>query len=268
MPLAAWSSTNYWDSAPATRTRLVRQAWDRLDRIDRHAGVRFSVVAHAPYSVSPALFSTVARAQRESPLSVHLAESAEELEFLQSGGGPFRDLLEELGGWDSGWTPPRQDPVSYIQALGYLTPGCLVVHGVHLTVAALERLREQHAVIVTCPRSNEWVGAGIPPVAHFYASGLPVAIGTDSLASVGSLSLFDELAALRRIAPEVSAASFLESATRTGAEALGQADRFGTITQGKRPALLEVGVPAGINDVEEYLVGGIAADDIRWISPC
>ena len=63
----------------------VQQAWGRLDGLDRHAGLRFSVVAHAPYSVSPALFSAIARSQREAPLSVHLAESAEELEFLRSG---------------------------------------------------------------------------------------------------------------------------------------------------------------------------------------
>ena len=139
------------------------------------------------------------------------------------------------------------------------------MHGVHLTPADLERLRDQQAVIVTCPRSNEWVGAGMPPVSHFYASGVPVAIGTDSLASVGSLNLFDELAALRRIAPEVSAASLLESATRTGAEALGHGDRYGHIAPGKRAALLEVRVPAGIRDVEEYLVGGIAPDDIPGV---
>jgi cytosine/adenosine deaminase-related metal-dependent hydrolase len=243
----------------------VRRAWGRLDGLEHHDGVRLSVVAHAPYSVSPALFSAIARSQRESPLSVHLAESAEEMEFLQSGRGPFRDLLQELNSWDSSWTPPRQDPVSYLETLGYLTPGCLVVHGVHLTTTALERLREDEAVIVTCPRSNEWVGAGMPPVSHFYASGVPVAIGTDSLASVGSLNLFDELAALRRIAPEVSAASLLESATRIGAKALGYGERYGRLAPGTRPALLEVRVPAGLSDVEEYLVGGIARDDVRWV---
>jgi cytosine/adenosine deaminase-related metal-dependent hydrolase len=108
----------------------------------------------------------------------------------------------------------------------------------------------------------------MPPVSHFYASGVPVAIGTDSLASVGSLHLFDELAALRRIAPEVSAASLLESATRVGAEALGHGGRYGTIAPGKRPALLEVRLPEGLGDVEEYLVGGIAPDRVRWIGSC
>ncbi len=58
--------------------------------------------------------------------------------------------------------------------------------------------------------------AGCRACPGFYAAGLAVAIGTDSLASSPSLNLFDELAELRRIAPDVSAACLLESATRVG----------------------------------------------------
>ncbi len=253
---------------------LVRQAWARLDETavrgtDAAAlsslPFAWSVVAHAPYSVSAELFVAIARARRTAPLSVHLAESLEEIEFLQSGTGPFRDLLQDLGAWIPGWSAPARDPVGYLAALDYLTPGCLVVHGVHLGRGDLETLRTREAVLVTCPRSNEWVGAGMPPVAHFYASGVPVAVGTDSLASAPSLNLFDELAALRRMAPEVTAASLLESATRVGAEALGFGDRFGTIEPGKQAALVAVRVPAGVGDVEEYLVGGVDREEISAI---
>ena len=250
--------------------QLVRQAWHRLDAAGGAAAsaqtaLSKSVVAHAPYSVSAELFLAIARARRAAPLAVHLAESPEEIEFLQSGTGPFRELLDELGAWPPGWPPPQCDPVEYLGRLEYLTPGCLVVHGVHLTRDALDRLREAESVLVTCPRSNEWVGAGMPPVAQFYASGVAVAIGTDSLASSPSLNLFDELAALRRMAPEVTAASLLESATRIGAEALGQGDRYGTLEPGKVAALVAVRVPAGTTDVEEYLVGGVDSRDIRRI---
>jgi cytosine/adenosine deaminase-related metal-dependent hydrolase len=252
---------------------VVREAWARLDQAqlpEREGGrpdpaLLRGVVAHAPYSVSAELFSAIARSQRTAPLTVHLAESPEEIEFLQTGAGPFRRLLEDLGVWPLEWSAPRRDPVEYLIDLGYLTPGCLVVHGVHLTPRALERLREQAAVLVTCPRSNEWVGAGMPPVSHFYASGVPVALGTDSLASVPSLNLFDELAALRRIAPEVSAASLIHSATSVGAEALGHGARYGTVAPGKRAELVRVRVPAQTADVEEYLVGGIPAEDIGWV---
>src|SRR5262249_8482102 len=157
------------------------------------------------------------------------------------------------------------DPALYLSQRGYLRPGVMVVHGVHLTPDALDQLRTSRAVIVTCPRSNEWVGAGAPPLARFYASGIRIALGTDSLASAPTLSIFDELAEARRLAPEVSAASLLESATRIGADALGFGTEFGTIAAGKRAALLAVRVPGDVRDVEEYLVSGVAPRDIEWM---
>jgi cytosine/adenosine deaminase-related metal-dependent hydrolase len=86
---------------------------------------------------------------------------------------------------------------------------------------------------------------------------VPVAVGTDSLASTATLNLFDELAEMRRIAPEVTAASLLESATRVGARALGLGRDFGTLSAGKRAVLVRVQIPAAVRDVEEYLVGGV-----------
>ncbi len=199
---------------------------------------------------------------------MHLAESSEEVEFLRTGLGPMRRMLEDLGAWTGAWRAPACDPVRYLADLGYLTPGVLVVHGVHLTDEDLDRLREARAVLVTCPRSNHWVGAGSPRLARFYASGVPVAIGTDSLASAPSLSVFDELAEMRRIAPEVSAAALLDSATQQGALALGFGRDYGTLTAGKRAALVAVQVPAAARDgdVEEYLVSGVPAAAIRRVA--
>jgi cytosine/adenosine deaminase-related metal-dependent hydrolase len=212
------------------------------------------------------LFRAIAAARRDAPLAVHLGESPEEMEFLRSGRGPIRALLERLGAWNESWTAPACDPVEYLDRLGYLAPGCLAVHGVHLSDEALGRLRARGAVIVTCPRSNVWVGAGPPPAARFYASGIPVAIGTDSLASCATLSVFDELAELRRIAPGVAPARLLESATRVGAVALGLGADFGTLSPGKRAAVIAVQVPSGVADVEEYLVGGVVTVAIKWVN--
>ena len=63
------------------------------------------------------------------------------------------------------------------------------------------------------------------------------------------------------------ARAILESATRIGAEALGFGDEFGTIEPGKRAALIAVRVPDAVEDVEEYLVGGIEPADVAWLSP-
>jgi cytosine/adenosine deaminase-related metal-dependent hydrolase len=255
-------------AAPAQMVkRAAAQAESEAEAVAHaHVPIHVTVVAHAPYSVSPALFREIASRASAVPLAVHLGESAEEMELLRTGRGPIRDLLETLGVWTDLWPVPSCDPVEYMHRLGYLRPGLLAVHAVHLTDEALATLAESEAVVVTCPRSNLWVGAGMPRVAHFYAAGLPVAIGTDSLASVDTLNLFDELAELRRVAPDVTAASLLDSATRVGAVALGFGSSFGTLSPGKRAALVAVDVPADVTDVEEYLVSGVPASAVRRMS--
>jgi cytosine/adenosine deaminase-related metal-dependent hydrolase len=251
--------------------RVVREAEARIAE-HRALPLELSVVAHAPYSVSPDLITAIARAPRTAPLAIHLGESVEEIEFLATGQGPIRRMLEQLGVWDGTWPVPGCGPVEYIARLGYLQAGTLVVHGVHLSMSALVALKQAGAVLVSCPRSNLWVGTGSPPLARSYESGVPVVFGTDSLASVDTLSMFDELAEARRVARGVPAASLLDSATRQGARALGLGALFGSIEAGRRAALIAVALPDGdrrfgATDVEEYLVGGDvdAAADVRLV---
>lgn len=245
--------------------RLVTDAAAQLAARQPSPRLRPSIVPHAPYSVSPALFRAIAEASGARAVSVHLAESAEELRFLRDGTGPWRDLLGRLGVWNDTWQPPGCGPVEYLDRLGLVTPRLLAVHGTQLEAPDLARLAAAGATVVACPRSNRWTGAGTPPVEAFYASGVRVAIGTDSLASVEDLNLFAELAALRRLAPRVPAPRLLASATRHGADALGFGEEYGTLDPGRRASLIAVRVPAGTPDVEEYLVGGIEPPAIRWL---
>ena len=71
---------------------------------------------------------------------------------------------------------------------------------------------------------------------------------------------------MRRLAPDVAPECLLESATRIGAEGLGFGDDFGTLTAGKRAALVAVDVPAAVGDVEEYLVSGVPAARVRRVA--
>jgi aminodeoxyfutalosine deaminase len=228
--------------------------------------VRPGLAPHAPYSVSPDLFRAVAdeAAEHGLPSSVHLAESPEEVDFLRTGRGAIADTLKELGAWNDAWSPPGVDPAAYLDQLGVLRPGLLVVHATQLAPPALSRLADRGCVIVSCPRSNRWVGAGDPPLDDFYASGAPVTFGTDSLASAPDLDMFAELAAARALS-SVPAAKLLESATLTAARALGFGDDLGSIAPGKRADLLAVRIPPGVVDVEEYLVGGIDPSDVTWL---
>ena len=254
-------------SAPDPADR-VAQACHRLDALEPNERVRPALAAHAPYSVSPAMLEAIAtraRSSRLAPWSVHLSEGAEETEFIRTGTGPWRVLLEELGAWDSGWVAPGVSPVEYLDRARLLDSSALVVHGVQMSERDLALLEQRGATLVTCPRSNVYTGAGAPPIEAFYQSGVRVAVGTDSLASTPDLNLFAELQAMRRLAPSIAAASLLESATIQGARALGFDAGYGTIETGKLARLLAVDVPGGVTDVEEYLVSGIRPEQVRWV---
>ncbi len=251
---------------PAGRVRDARAAAEAAG-VDA-GGVRVSLAPHAPYSVSSALFQAIRAdvdAHPGSVTSVHLGESAAEVELLTQGSGPARLMLERLGVWTSDWQIPGVSPTEYLGGLGFLSPDSLVVHGVQFTADDLARVKAGGSTLVSCPRSNAYVGVGAPPLESFYAAGVPVVFGTDSLASCADLNMFAELAEARRIAPAVSARDLLRSATLTGAQALRHDDEYGSIEAGKRAALIAVRVPPGVDDVEEYLVRGVQPDAITWL---
>jgi cytosine/adenosine deaminase-related metal-dependent hydrolase len=246
---------------------VVEQAQRAIDAVPATAMVRASLAAHAPYSVAPDVFRAITRLNAQRPCSVHLAESQEEVEFIRSGTGPWRTLLEELGSWDAAWAAPGGTPVEFLDGCGFLDSHLLAVHGVQMSRGDLARLAERGVTLVTCPRSNAYTGAGAPPVADFYESGVRVAIGTDSLASAPDLNVFAELRELRRLAPSVPAAQLLDSATRQGARGLGFDAEYGTIEAGKSARLIAVSIPDNVEDVEEYLVSGIEPDQVKWLNP-
>ncbi len=227
-----------------------------------------SLAPHAPYSVSPRLFQGIRAAQARTPFlpsSVHLGESPEEVELLAAGTGAWRALLERLNAWDDEWTPPGCSPAAYLEQMRVLDGRLLAVHGVQCDDADLAVLKARGATLVTCPRSNDYVGVGDPPVERFYRSGVAVAVGTDSLASNDDLNLFSDVARMRAIAPRVPAARLLESATVVGARALGFEDRSRGIEPGVPSSLIAIEIPRDVVDVEEYLVSGIAPAQVRWV---
>ena len=250
--------------------RKVREARASVESAGAGDDVRISLAPHAPYSVSPALFGAIRHdldSQRIGISSVHLGEAPEEVELLRRGTGVVRDMLERLGVWTETWQAPGVSPVEYLTGIGFLDSRVLVVHGVQFDGDDLRRLRAMGVTLVSCPRSNRYVGVGSPPLEVFYAMDVSVAFGTDSLASVADLNMFAELAEARRIAPRVPPRVLLRSATLTAARALAFDDQFGSIEPGKRAALLAVRVPAGVTDVEEYLVSGaVEPEAITWVA--
>lgn len=230
---------------------ILGAAAERLEAIDAISEVRAArgrienvLTPHAAHTTShPLLKALGGRAVASGEmLSIHVAESEEESQFLRDGTGPFKDFLVERDAWEPGWKAPGMTPVAYLDRLGVLTPRTLAVHCIHIDHQDLSRLQARGVTVVTCPRSNQRLGVGKAPVAKLMASGIPVALGTDSLASSPDLDVFTEVAHLRQDHPGLSPAAALRIATLNGARALGLATQLGSIEAGKLASLAVVGL--------------------------
>jgi cytosine/adenosine deaminase-related metal-dependent hydrolase len=96
---------------------------------------------------------------------------------------------------------------------------------------------------------------GIPNLPAMLAAGVRVCLGTDSLASAGSLDLMDDVAAVRAAFPEVDPATIVHMATQGGALALGLPD-LGAIEPGKRAALAYARADVEPKDPLAFLADG------------
>jgi cytosine/adenosine deaminase-related metal-dependent hydrolase len=109
--------------------------------------------------------------------------------------------------------------------------------------------------VVLCPRSNQSLGVGAADLPGLLGAGVRLALGTDSLASVGSLDVLEDAVLLHELFPGVEPAAIVRMATLGGAEALGL-DDLGAIAPGRRAALAFA--PAGAPPAEphEFLLSG------------
>lgn len=222
---------------------------------------------HAPYSVWPDLWARTAETARRHGLrwTTHLAEPPDEREFLLQGTGPLRDYLQALGVWDGSFPVPGRAGLALLDAAGALDERALLVHGVHLLPAEMDRLAESGATLCLCPRSNAFLGLPPAPVRDLVTRGVRLCLGTDSKASNRDLSVWGEMRAVRRLVPELPAARILEMATVRGAMALGMSHLSGTLRPGILARLAAVDCTGEFPDQEpeEALLRETVEDRVR-----
>jgi cytosine/adenosine deaminase-related metal-dependent hydrolase len=197
-----------------------------------------SIVPHAPYSVSPALFRLIAEQAKGTVLAIHNQEDESENEFLLSGRGEFTRLYDalgldvsffhgtgrrSLGSW-VGWFSPEQ-PV-------------IAVHNVATNEEDLLSVAGRALSFCLCPNANLYIGGRLPDVELLVRSGCSIVVGTDSLASNHGLSILEELKALEQAFPGLDAGLLLGWATLNGAVALGMEAALGSFAPGKTPGVV------------------------------
>jgi 5-methylthioadenosine/S-adenosylhomocysteine deaminase len=241
------------------------------------AAVVVGVSPHAPYTVSRPLYRLVAeRAAGENiPVAVHIAESQAEADLVERGTGPFAAAWKQRG------IPPIQrarSPIALLEETGVLHPGLLAIHAVRADTPDLELLRDRGCSVALCPVSNVRHGHGAPALRALRGAGLALGIGTDSVASVGSLDLFREMRAARDLGG-MTAEEVIELGTIGGARALGMDSQVGSLEEGKWADLCVLSCPpepgpdrgslarrildTGAGDVVQTYVGGRCVYDVR-----
>ena len=157
---------------------------------------RGGLAPHAPYTISLELLARTCPLSRQyqAPVALHLAESREELELLQSGTGPFVPMLQSFDAWHPDVIPRGTRPLDFLRVLAQ-AHRALVIHGNYLNSEEITFLaaRAARMSLVYCPRTHAYFGHEPYPLAALLAAGVNVAVGTDSRASNPNLDLWEEL---------------------------------------------------------------------------
>jgi len=192
--------------------------------------------AHSTYTTSPEVARACRALSDEAglPLSIHLSEFRGEIQLIRDGQSPeIEGLLGRAGAIDPDWRGTGKSPVQYCAGLGLLDGPCYAIHVNYLEPGDIDVLAAQRPTVVYCPRSHAYFGHRDHPFAELALAGVPLALGTDSLASNDRLSPLHEAALARRAFPDVPAETIFAAITSAALGPLGWDHRLGTLHPGR-----------------------------------
>jgi len=200
-----------------------------------------SITPHAPYSVSKELFKLIRNYNEEGKnlISIHNQECEDENKFYRYKTGSFLDLYEAFGIDISFFKPQARNSLQSIVHFLSDKQDILMVHNTCTNLKDIYFLKRFDRKIhwCFCPNANLYIENMLPKVALFIDRGGNITLGTDSLASNGSLCILSEMRTLQQNFPSLSTAQLVEWGTINGAKYFGIDDEKGTLEAGKTPGL-------------------------------
>ncbi len=159
-----------------------------------NGGIRLGLQPHAPYSVSLASYGwAIGEARRRGlPLCTHLAETAEEAQFIAQASGPIRALLERLDVWDE----------SVRAEIGYGRRPVEHLAGVLADAAFDPDLRSPRRL--SGPASHRGASGGQPGPSQGLRSGVPERLAAPFLAVHVNQAADEDIKTLARTGPSVA----------------------------------------------------------------
>ena len=269
-PIRTWWFAELIDiRAPERANELVDSAIESLGRA-RPPGAPWGLAPHALFTASSNLFRRCEDiAQRDNILlTTHLAESREEMEMFRHASGPLYEFIKSIGRpmddcgnetplelfldlIGSGGSPNRPRAIEVNRP--YLS--WIVAHLNELTESDFELLERSNSKfhVVHCPRSHNYFGHSPFAFDRLRSFGFNVCLGTDSLASNETLSLFDEMRAFQKNFPKVSPEEIFQMVTVNPARALRYENALGQIRPGFGADLIAVPCSTSTDIFEQIL---------------
>jgi aminodeoxyfutalosine deaminase len=237
----------------------------KIQKKGRNYGlVQQGLAPHSPYTVSETVLGHILKSikKNKTKLCMHIAESKDEIGLLQRKKSGLEKLYK-FADWDPAWAPEGSSSFEYLYRKGFLVPNLLAVHAVNITDNDIVLMKKSEVSIAHCPRSNKEIGVGRMPLKKILNAGIPVGLGTDSLASSPSLNMWDEMRYAYKIHKRdgVTEKDIFTLATIGGAKALGMHKDIGTLEPGKKADLIIVRLP-------KKDTGDIYSDLLRETKSC
>lgn len=227
----------------------------------------FGISPHAPYTVSKDLYQLagVYAQKYRMPLCTHLAESEEEVSMFLNAEGSLYEFLKSIG-------RPMDDcrgvtPVEVVIGQGLLPQGSLLVHMNHLSGSDRELLRRTAGdyPVIHCPRTHEFFSREPFQLEFYQQAGIPVLLGTDSLASNHDLNMFAEMRAMASAYPHLDFMELLSMVTTRPAHAIGHSGRLGELSPGALADFIAIPDPMGEGSMPERVLANTLPPRL-WIS--
>jgi len=137
-------------------------AVQRAVAAEGHARLNAGVAVHSLRAASPGSLHHLARQLDgwDGPIHIHVAEQTGEVD----------DCLAATG----------QRPIAWLAAQGLLDARWQLVHATHAQPAEIEAVARAGSAVVICPSTEANLGDGLPDLPGWLASGVGVAVGSDS----------------------------------------------------------------------------------------
>jgi cytosine/adenosine deaminase-related metal-dependent hydrolase len=203
-------------------------------------GLVNTLAPHAPYSTSINLQQLIYNLEQTS--TIHNQESNEEAKFFLNKSGDFISFYQNIKADISFFNSTQKNSLQSIIDILPTQANMLFVHNTFSDANDIKSIYHHHpnSFLCACINANIYIENTKPDILLWAKNSNNICIGTDSLASNNSLSVWDEIKTIQLHFPDLTIDKLLQYATINGACFLGIDNWAGSFKVGKQPGVNQI----------------------------